>query len=76
LIKIFYSESLDNIFYTFFTFLINSGCADKIAFFVLNEQLLKLRGVIFAEKRDQDIFFDNLSIKNITIDLKDKGKDS
>lgn len=67
-------EPLDNIIYSLLKVIIDSGISRKVGFFVLNDQLLKLRGIVLAEKKGDDVVYDNLAIKKCYIDLKNKGR--
>lgn len=72
--RIIQSDSLDNIIYSLLKVIIDGGITEKVGFFVLNDQLLKLRGIVVAEKRGDDVVYDNLAIKKCYIDLKNKGR--
>jgi len=67
-------KSVDDLLYFIIKGIIDFGFADKSAFFILNDKLIRLRGVVYLRKGRDDIVFDNKSIKNCTVDISKKGK--
>ncbi|MCX8083843.1 MAG: ATP-binding protein [Calditerrivibrio sp.] len=67
-------KSIDDLLYKILYKILSDNFTDKVAFFALNDRLLKLRGVSYIKKGDTDFVYDNTIIKNCTIDLSQKGK--
>ncbi|MEF3254249.1 MAG: HAMP domain-containing histidine kinase [Deferribacterales bacterium] len=68
------NESVDKVLFEALNIIIEEGISEKVGLFLLNEQLLKLRGVAYIWRDNKGAHFDNLKIKNCYINLKDKGK--
>lgn len=68
------NKSIDDILYYTLKHLIESKFTDKIAFFILNDKLIKLKGVVYVKKNNGDTIFDNTLIKTCTIDISKRGK--
>ncbi|MGC8925901.1 MAG: sensor histidine kinase [Calditerrivibrio sp.] len=67
-------KSIDEILYFTLKHIISSNLAEKTAFFILNDKLLKLRGVAYLKRDKEDIIFENRAIKSCQIDLSNRGK--
>lgn len=67
-------KSIDEILYFILKHIISSNLSGKAAFFILNDKLLKLRGVAYLKRDNEDIIFENRAVKSCQIDLSNRGK--
>ncbi len=68
------NKTIDDILYYTLKHLIVSKFTNKAAFFILNDKLIKLKGVVYVKKNNGDAVFDNTLIKSCSIDLTKRGK--
>ncbi len=66
------NKSIDTTIQEMVKGLIESGYFDKVGVFFLNENLMKLKGVVYCEK-NKDFNLNNIDFKKITISIKNKN---